>query len=133
MKAQTPAEGISLNSDWGDAKSYRISCDCGSPEHDVNMGVEVDGDEDGRDVQVGFYVDTWTPFWDSKFNRFKAAWDILVKGVNRQEHHMILRKQAALNFAETIKQAIKDVETHKTKVPPASKQPKKEASNENKE
>lgn len=132
MKSQTPAEGISLNRDWGDAKSYRITCDCGSPEHDVNMWIEVDGDKDVQDVQVGFYVEGWTPFWETKFSRIRAAWDILFKGYHKQEHHMILRKQAALNFAETIKQAIADVEQHKTKVPPASKQTKKEASNENK-
>lgn len=110
MKAQQPAQGIMQTSEWPDAKTYTIACECTDPDHQVNMWIEVDSDNDTQDVQVAFYVDTWTPFWDSKFNRFKAAWDILVKGVNRQEHHMILRKQAALNFASTIETVVGELE-----------------------
>jgi hypothetical protein len=109
-KVQTPAEGIMQTGEWRDAKTYVIACECSDSEHQVNMWIEVDGDDETQDVQVGFYVDTWTPFWDSKFNRFKAAWDILFKGVNRQEHHLLLRKQAAVNFAKTIEKVVKELE-----------------------
>lgn len=106
-----PLRGIMETSDWGDAKTFRVSCDCHDPEHDVNMWIEVDGDADTKDVQVAFYVDTWTPFWDKKFNRFKAAWDILFKGVHRQQHHMILSKKAALNFADAIADTVLELDT----------------------
>lgn len=110
MKTQKPARGIMQTGDWPDAKSFHVECDCTSPDHAVRMWIEVDQDKETADVQVGFYVDTWTPFWDMKFNRFKAAWDILVKGVNRQEHHLLLNKQAALNFAETIKREVEEMD-----------------------
>ena len=110
MKYQTPAQGIMQTGDWKDAKSFHIECECTDSNHAVNMWIEVDGDKDIQDVQVGFYVDTWTPFWDTKFNRFKAAWNILVKGINRQEHHILLNKQAALNFAGAITETVKQLE-----------------------
>lgn len=107
MQAQKPANGILQTGKWPQAESYHIECDCTDSSHAVRMWVEIDEDKDTQDVQVGFYVDTWTPFWDKKFNRFKAAWDILVYGVNRQEHHIILSKQAALNFSTTIQESVK--------------------------
>lgn len=110
MKYQKPAQGIMLQNDWGDAKTYHIECECTDPDHAVKMWIEVNGDTEVQDVEVSFYVETWTPFWDTKFNRFKAAWDILVKGVNRQEHHMILKKQAALNFAGAVTDTVKQLE-----------------------
>jgi hypothetical protein len=108
-----PLRNIMEASDFGDAKSYRVGCDCTDPEHDVHMWIEVDSDSDTRDVQLSFYVDTWTPFWDKKFNRFKAAYDILFKGINRQQHHMILSEKAAECLTGTITQAIKDVRAFK--------------------
>ena len=110
MKYQLPAQGIMQTASYSDGKSYVVACECSDPEHQVNVWIEVDGDEETQDVQVAFYVDTWTPFWDKKFNRFKAAWDILVKGVSQQQHHIILRKQAALNFANVIESTVKDLE-----------------------
>ena len=73
MKAQKPAQGILLTNDWGDAKNYHIECDCSSSDHAVNMWIEVQRDKDIPDVEVSFYVDTWTPFWDSKFNRDRKS------------------------------------------------------------
>jgi len=110
MKAEQPAEGILKTGTWPGAKSFHIECNCTSADHAVNMWIEVDSDKETQDVQVGFYVDTWTPFWDKKFSRLRAAWDILVYGCNRQEHHLLLTKQAALNFAETIKREVKEMD-----------------------
>jgi hypothetical protein len=111
MKAQTPAKGVMITGDYPDARSYKIECECSDRDHAMDMWIEVDGDSETKDVQVGFYIDTWTPFWDSKFNRFKAAWDILVKGVNRQEHHIILSKQSALNLAKVVEQTVKQLDS----------------------
>ena len=109
MKAQKPAQGISITADYPDAKSYKIECECTSRDHAVDMWIEVDRDLETKDVQVGFYVDTWTPFWDSGFNRFKTAWNVLVKGVNRQEHHIILSTQSALNLAKVVEQSVNEL------------------------
>lgn len=104
MKPQTPAEGIMLLNNWGDSKNYHIECSCGSEYHSAKMWIEVQQDRDIPEVEVSFYVTTWTPFWDSKFSRIKCAWDVLTKGVHKQEHHMILNRQSALNLAKVIEQ-----------------------------
>lgn len=110
MKAQKPAMGITQTANYSDAKVYKIECDCGSTDHAVNMWIEVDGDQETQDVQVAFYVDTWTPFWESGFNRIKTAWNVLVHGINRQEHHLLLSRQAALNFAEVVKTTVNQLD-----------------------
>jgi hypothetical protein len=111
LEAQTPARGISLAGDYGDAKNYHIECDCSSTEHSIKMWIEVNGDKETQDVEVGFYVDTWTPFWDKKFNRFRTAWNVLFNGVNRQEHHIILNKQAALNLAKVVESTVIELDS----------------------
>ena len=76
MQAQKPANGIMQTGSYPDAESYHIECDCTSSDHAIRMWIEVDSDADTQDVQVGFYVDTWTPFWESKFSRIRTAWKI---------------------------------------------------------
>jgi hypothetical protein len=110
MTPQTPAEGIMALSTYSDSKAYRIACDCTDYEHQADMWIELDGDKEYRHVQISFFVNTWTPFWDRNFSRFKAAWDILVHGVHRQEHHMVLRHQGAKNLVEAINKSINDLE-----------------------
>ena len=110
MKAQTPAQGISIDNDWGDARTFNVECDCSSDDHAVKMWIEVQRDKDIPDVEVSFYVTTWTPLWKGWGQRLRAVYEILVKGVHKQEHHMLLNKQSALNFAEAIKSTIKDLE-----------------------
>ena len=113
MKAQTPAHGIMANADFGDSKSYTITCECTDSKHDVHMWIELNSDEDNRDVEMIFYVNTTTPFWKEGFNRFKAAWDILVNGYREDQHTLILNKQAALNVASTINKVVKELEGKK--------------------
>jgi hypothetical protein len=110
LTAQIPSLGIMQTADYKSAKSYRIACDCHSSDHDVNCWIEIEGDTECQEVEVGFYVDMWTPWWATGFNRFKAIWQLLTTGIVRQEHHIILKKQVALNLAGTIEQSIKDLE-----------------------
>ena len=111
MKAQMPAQGIMLERDYGDAKNFKVECDCTSDDHSVHMWIEVQRDRDIPDIEVSFYVNTWTAkFWKGWPQRARAIWDILVHGVHRQEHHMLLNRQSALNFAETIKREIAELD-----------------------
>lgn len=110
IKPQQPAEGISVTSRWPDAVSYHIECDCHGVDHAVNMWIEVNNDRETQDVEVSFYVDTWTPFWDTGFNRIKTAWNVLVKGYHRQEHTLLLNKQAALNLAKVIEHNVNELD-----------------------
>ena len=111
MKSQKPAEGIMLTKDWGDAKTFHIECDCSATDHSVQMWIEVQRDPDVPDIELSFYVTTWTrEFWKDWPARLRAVWDILVKGVHKQEHHMLLNKQAALNLAEAIKSTVNELD-----------------------
>jgi hypothetical protein len=111
MKAQTPAQGISLTGDYGGAKNFKVECDCGSDDHAAHMWIEIQRDQDVPDVEVSFYVTTWTKqFWDGWPARLRAVFDILVQGVHKQEHHMLLNKQSAVNFAHAILDTVKEME-----------------------
>lgn len=111
MKAQTPASGISIERDFGDARVFNAECDCGSDDHAVKMWIEVQRDQDVPDVEVSFYVTTWTKnFWNNWPARIRAVYDILFKGVHKQEHHMLLNKQSAINFAQAIKDTVRELD-----------------------
>jgi hypothetical protein len=109
VNMQTPAQGIMLDRDHGNAKSYTIACDCHDTDHQVHMWIELNGDKDVKDVELTFYVNTTTPFWKPGFSRVKAAWDILVNGYREDQHSLILNQQAALNVANTITTVIKEL------------------------
>ena len=110
MKAQTPAQGISLERDFGDARVFNVECDCTSDDHAVKMWIEVQRDRDVPDVEVSFYVTAWTPVWAGWGQRLRAVYDILFKGVHKQEHHIMLNKQSAVNFAGAIIDTINELE-----------------------
>jgi hypothetical protein len=114
MKYQKPAQGIMLQGEFSDSKNFKVECDCSSDDHAVYMWIELQRDQDCPEVEVSFYVTTWTKeFWKNWPARLRAVYDILFKGVHKQEHHMILNQQSALNFAETIKQTVKEFEGKK--------------------
>lgn len=113
MKAQSPASGIMLDADFVDSKSYTIACDCRDGDHQVHMWIELEGYSDTKEVELTFYVNTTTPFWQPGFSRIKAAWDILTKGYREDQHTLILNKQAALNVASTINTVVKELQGKK--------------------
>lgn len=113
IKYQKPAQGIMLQGDYENSKNFKVECECSSEDHSVFMWIEVAEDKDIPEIEVSFYVKTWTPLWGGWRDRLKAVYQILFKGLHRQEHHMILNQQSALNFAETIKQTIKEIQDKK--------------------
>jgi len=60
MQAQRPAEGVLLQRDFGDAKSYKVTCECGQDWHAHDLWVEAD--ETG--VTVGLDVTVKSNYWD---------------------------------------------------------------------
>lgn len=111
LKAQEPAKGIQETQDWGDAKVYHIECDCTCEDHAVSTWVEVEAEEDFG-VVVTFYVKTWTPHSLAEgglWERIKKAANILFKGVDTQEHDIILKEQAALNWISAVQKSMKDL------------------------
>ena len=116
MKVQKPAKVIMLQHDFGDSKNFKVECDCSSDDHAVYMWIEVSKDDEVDDVEVSFYVTTWTrEFWRNWPARLRAVYEILFKGVHKQEHHMILSKQSATNLAGAITDTVKELEKNKSK------------------
>ena len=100
MKAQTPAEGILLTHNWGDAMQYTVSCECGDGDHSHNIWVEA---EDSN-VSVTIYTTEKTKWWE--VNRWKQIWTLLTKGYIEYEASIIMTEQQTLNYAETLKSAV---------------------------
>ena len=104
MNYQLPAEGILQRNDWGDSKVYRVTCECGQSDHEHNVWVEADD----HDVTVTIYTTTKTNWWSKK--RWYHIWTLLTKGYIDMESTVCMSKQQALNYSQTLKNAIEDVE-----------------------
>ena len=119
MKPQKPAQGIMLDRNWGDARSYTIACDCGGREHYPQMWIEVGSESDVelQNVTVTFYVETTSPWY--RLNRWRQIWTMLTRGYVRQESTLIRSKQAALNLSTVIRNSV--AEMQQVKVVPIDK------------
>jgi hypothetical protein len=104
MTADKPAQGILKSNDWGDSKAYHIICDCGQLDHSHNLWVEAED----TGITVTIYATVKSPWWS--MNRWRQMWTLMTKGYLQQETVLSMNKQTALNYAETLKTAIKDVE-----------------------
>ena len=111
LAPQQPAEGILKQSDWGDAKSYRVTCECSDPNHSHDLWVEAD---DTNSISVTIYATAKSQWW--KLNRWQTMWTLLTRGYVEYEASLILTQQQALNYAETLRSAVKDVEEFKKNV-----------------
>ena len=135
IQAQKPAEGILKVNDFGNSKWYQVVCGCGQPDH--SLTVEVEAEETG--VNVNTYVTVKTDYWSDTFKtrydienvwlqefdsawknianglitRLKLTWSIWIKGYVQCESTIAMSEQQALNYAETLKSAIKDVQDFK--------------------
>jgi hypothetical protein len=131
MKAQVPAEGILKRSDFGDSKFYQVVCGCGQDYHDHT--VEVEAADTG--INVNIYATAKTNYWSEtvkkRFDidntwqqefdwlwkdlvnglvtRLKVTWQLWTTGAVKVETTIAMSEQQALNYAETLKSAIKDV------------------------
>jgi len=105
MTPETPAQGILRINDWGSSKMYQAVCNCGDDTHTHVIDIEADD----SDVTVTVYTNTKTNFWSK--DRWSHIFKLLFTGYVSRESHLILSKQAALNYASVLQSAIKDVET----------------------
>ena len=135
MKTQTPAEGIMKTGEFGDSKFYKVACSCGQSDHDLDFCVEADD----TGVNVTTYVtaksDSWTDTFKKRYDiespwlqeldwtlkdivngfvrRVRLTWSIWTCGYVKTETTIAMTEQQALNYAETLKSAIKDVKDFK--------------------
>jgi hypothetical protein len=104
MKPENPAKGILKRNDFGNSMCYQVVCECGDSNHDHNLWVEAD---DGN-VSVTVYTTAKSKWWE--LNRWKKIWILLTKGYIEYEASLIMGKQAAFNYSNILKTAIKDCE-----------------------
>lgn len=135
MKSEKPAEGILVRGNYGDSKFYQIVCGCGQEYHDHN--VEVEAADTG--INVNIYASAKTNYWseliekrydiespwlqevdwffkdliNGLWTRLKVTWEIWTTGAVRVETTIAMSEQQALNYAETLKSAVKDVKSFK--------------------
>lgn len=105
MKAQVPAEGILKRGDWGDSKCYVVPCSCGDDSHTHSVWIEAED----TGVTVTTYTKLKSKWWS--MNRLQTIWSLLTKGYVEYEGTVIMTAQQAINYAETLKTAVKDVDT----------------------
>ena len=107
IQAQQPAEGVLKRSDWGDAITYQVVCECQDANHDHAVWVEAD---EGN-VTVTTYTTQKSKWWE--LNRWQTIWILLTKGYVEYEANIIMTEQQAVNYAETLKKAVEDVKSFK--------------------
>jgi len=107
MKSQTPAEGILLRKDYGDAKIYTVTCQCCGSDCEHDVWVEADD----LNVTITTYTQQKTKWWS--LNRLQIIWTLLTKGYIEYEASILMSEQQALNYSETLKKAITDVKKFK--------------------
>ena len=109
--AETPARGILKVNEWGSSKMYKVVCECGSD--DCTHTIDIEAEDTG--VTVTIYTKTRTNFWST--SRWKHIWTLLVKGHIDFETNIMLSEQSAVNYSQTLKQAIHDVKDFKKPLP----------------
>jgi len=107
MTPQTAAEGILKRNDWGDSKIYQVVCDCSDANHDHNIWVEAED----CGVTVTIYTTSKSKWFE--MSRWRKIWILLTQGYIEEETSIIMKEQQALNYAETLKNAVEDVKNFK--------------------
>lgn len=107
LTAEAPARSILKVNEWGTSKMYKVVCECGND--DCTHTVDIEAEDTG--VTVTIYTKTRTNFWS--MNRWQHIWTLLTNGYIDFETNIHLSEQSALNYSETLKQAVYDVKNFK--------------------
>ena len=137
LKAQVPAEGIYKNWDYGNSKSYVVNCVCGAPDDSIEF--EISADEfnvemvthiisksvwaieivtpnckyNNKKIQNSwlYSIDEGTrSIINMVYRKIKLTAEVWFKGYITYHHSTAMTEQQALNYAETIKTALHDVD-----------------------
>lgn len=127
MKPQEPAEGIMKTNDFGSCVWYRVSCQCGHPDHALDVEVEASGWSVEMHTHATVKTDYWGELVEKRYDiknpvlqradwlfkdivnglwrRLKLTWKVWVVGYLQAETTLIMTEQQARNFAQTIENA----------------------------
>lgn len=137
MKAQKPANGILQTHEFGDSKYYKVTCGCGQSYHEHDFEVEADQCGVNVNLDVTLKTDYWTEAVTKRYDvenelaqkahwfivdllnntirKVKLTWQLWTTGAITSHTTIHMSEQQALNYAETLKSAIKDVKEFKDK------------------
>lgn len=133
LKPQEPAEGILKISDASDFKQYHVECNCGNSDDAIDFIVS----ETHGEVVVETYTTQKTPWWEDPFrqrksyeieneflyqlnyyvrgflnataHRLRITWDVWIHGYVKYSQSTIMTTQQALNYSNTLRQAVENV------------------------
>ena len=128
MKYQPPAIGIMKIMDTNSCKGYKIDCDCHFDDHSITTFIS----SEYYDISMETYI-TAAVLWDNPYSfktssiwlysiyysiaarlysfykKLKITKELWINGYVKYEHTILMNKQQAYNFAETIKQTIEEL------------------------
>ena len=101
----TPANKIMQTGQWTGSESYRVACSCSDDKCDITAWIDIVPEEDINQVNLSFYVNTISPWYNKSFNRFKAIWSLITNGYVEQEHVMMLDPSTLQSFIDVLEHA----------------------------
>lgn len=139
MEYQQPADGILRKRDFGSSIFYKVVCECGNS--DCEMDFEIEIEPELQDIAMNLWVEPKTDWWrniikeyhepmyenswlysidykirsiiNGLYHRINITYQLWTNGYIRYYHTILLNKQQAYNFSETIKRAIIELEKRK--------------------
>lgn len=133
LKPEKPAEGILKTNEFFGHTShslwYKISCNCLSNDHTVDMEIEIDDDRFLVHLHTVATDDYWTEYWhesnwkspwlyqvyrifggfvNSTIRKLKTTRDIWFKGYTEFHSTHILTDQQALNVAQVLQEGLSE-------------------------
>jgi hypothetical protein len=133
LTPESPAQGISKNTELPGYESYQVHCICGNPDDTIEFTVE----NDDCEVTVSTYTLQRTPWWEDPFkrhqsyqienellfqinyyvrgflnalsHRLKITWSVWIRGHVKYSQTTIMKAQQALNYSEALKRAVENV------------------------
>lgn len=105
-KLKEPARNIMKTGEWSDADCFRVACDCHHHDHDLDVWIEVEEDNEVKDITVTLYKELYSPVWELGFNRFREALRLLFTGSTRVAGSIVMRREVAQNFIDVVQLSI---------------------------
>jgi len=99
MEPQPAAHGIMQTNEFDDACAYKVACSCGHNAHEHNVWVEIEPDINEISVTVYTRLSSKQGFW-------RNIWKLLTKGYIEMETSLLMNRQQAINYAESLKTAV---------------------------
>lgn len=137
LTAEQPATGILKTHDFGDSMYYKVICQCGSPDDEIEFDLELEAD--AWNIVLNTWFTPKTAYWKRLVNdtgNFENSWlwsiDYKIRSIINGLYHRVMvtlevwsqgyvkyyqstvmSEQQALNYAATINQSIDDLRTFK--------------------